>query len=218
MVRAVIFDFDGVLVHSEPAHLLATRATLAHLGVTFTDEEYYESYVAFADRRLLSQLPMDKGRPLSDEELEAVLSRKRVLFTEHLRAGRVRAFPGSLELVRACKERVPVALCTAAEHGTVDAVLAHMGIAGLFETVVAAEDVPVSKPDPAPYALAAKRLGIPPADCVAVEDTVGGATSALRAGCRVVAVGHTLPRERLALAHAFFATSLDVTVDDLLAA
>ncbi|MFO0833237.1 MAG: HAD family phosphatase [Phycisphaerales bacterium] len=218
MARAVIFDFDGVIVHSEPTHLLAVREVVEPLGVRLAQETYYERYVHLPDRELLRRLMADSGHEVGPRQLEHLLSAKHDAFEHHLQHGRqVHVYPGVLELIRACAARVPVGLCTAAQARTVRAVLGAVGGLSLFHAVTTADDVPRSKPDPLPYQRTAELLGIPAPECVAIEDTVGGLTSAKGAGCRALAVGHTLPKERLTLADRFVDRIADITVDALLA-
>jgi HAD superfamily hydrolase (TIGR01509 family) len=110
-------------------------------------------------------------------------------------AAEVRPRPGVLRLLAELRSAgVPAALVTASPRRVVDVVLRTLG-AEWFALTVAAEDTARSKPDPAPYLLAAVRLGVPAADCVVVEDSPVGLTAGLAAGCRVLAVPSTVPIE-----------------------
>jgi beta-phosphoglucomutase len=194
---AVLFDFDGVIVHSEGCHLRAIREVSATHGVTFTDEAYFREYVAFSDRDIFPALWRDSGREMHSELLADLIERKHALYEALVDQGAVAAFPGSVDLIRACAERVPIAICSAASRATIEASIHALGIATCFATIVSADDVAKSKPDPAPYRLAAERVGFPASRCVAIEDTVGGMRSALGAGCKVIAVCHTVDADRL---------------------
>jgi beta-phosphoglucomutase len=216
MARAVIFDFDGVIVHSEPTHLLAVREVLGPLGLSLSEQVYYAHYVHLPDRELLRRAARDQGIELSDAQLQDVLAQKHAAFARLNERGGVGVYPGVLELIRACQEQVPVALCTAAERATVRSVLSSIGASELFEIVTTANDVARSKPDPLPYARTCELLGLAPGSCVAIEDTAGGASSAKGAGCVVVAVGHTMPRERLTHADHFVERIADLTAERLL--
>lgn len=215
--RAVIFDFDGVIVHSEGSHLIAIREIAAVQGIHFTDETYFRDYVALSDRDLLPRVWQDAGRALAGAELQTLLAAKQARYEELVDQGAVVAFPGSVELIRACAAKVPIAICSAANRATINASIHALDIASCFTTIVSADDVTRSKPDPMPYSLAAKRLGFEPRECVAIEDTVGGMASALGAGCKVVAVCHTLPRARLGAATLVVEGTRDLTVERLLA-
>ncbi len=213
---AILFDFDGVIVHSEGCHLRAIREVATAHGVTFTDEAYFRDYVAFSDRDIFPALWRDSGRSLSASLLADLIERKHALYETLVEQGAVAAFPGSVELIRACAERVPIAICSAASRATIEASIHELGIASCFTTVVSADDVERSKPDPAPYRLAAQRVGFPPTECVAIEDTVGGMRSALGAGCKVIAVCHTMEGERLRDATLVVAGTKDLTVERVL--
>ncbi|HYM29139.1 MAG TPA: HAD family hydrolase, partial [Steroidobacteraceae bacterium] len=97
------------------------------------------------------------------------------------------ALPGARALIDALRaRRVPIALCTASYRRWVDAILPAAGLAGLFDAVSAADDAPATKPDPAPYLLAARMLGVAPERCIAIEDSANGLTSALASGACVI--------------------------------
>lgn len=214
--RAVIFDFDGVIVHSEGSHLVAIREVAAGQGVEFSDETYFKEYVALADRDLLPRLWQDAGKEISPGLLQTLLAAKQKRYEELVDQGAVVAFAGSVELIRACAERVPIAICSAASRATINASIDALGVGECFATIVSADDVARSKPDPMPYRVASERLGFEPGECVAIEDTVGGMSSALGAGCKVVAVCHTLPRERFGAATLVVAGTKDLSVEGLL--
>lgn len=228
MDRAIIFDFDGVIVHTEPLHLLACREVFAAWdggvrgvggvgGVHFSDEAYYTRYVAYADREVFPRIAADAGRTLHAHDLEALLEAKWQAFQRLVASHGPHPFPATLALIHdAARRAVPVALCTAAKRRDAHLVLSSLGVWDVFRVVVTADDVPRSKPDPAPYALAAQRLGLPAHACVAIEDTDGGIASARGAGCAVVGVAHTLPIERLARASRVVGSSAELTVDGLL--
>ncbi len=213
---AIIFDFDGVIVHSEGAHMLTIRELAATRGVTFTDDTYFREYVALSDRDIFPRLWKDNGRELTTAQLKEIILLKQARYEQMVDGGHVVAFPGSIDLIRACAAKLPVAICSAASRATIEASIHALDIARCFQTIVSADDVARSKPDPAPYALAAKRLGFEPGLCVAIEDTVGGMTSALHAGCKVAAVCHTVPRERLTAATLVVDGTIDLTVERLL--
>jgi HAD superfamily hydrolase (TIGR01509 family) len=123
------------------------------------------------------------GLPVS---LDDVIARYEPPLMARLRQPRA-ALPGARALVerlRGC--RVPVALCTASYRRWVDAILDGAGLTGMFDVLSTADMVEATKPDPAPYRLAAELLGLPPQVCVAIEDSVNGVTSALRAEMHVV--------------------------------
>lgn len=217
MAQAILFDFDGVIVHSEPLHLRALRAVMGEQGIAFSEQDYYAKYVAYSDRELIPIIAKDQGRAVEPAQLAAMLDAKWECLKQLLARDGLHAFPGTLRLIEAAgQHQVPIAVCSAAMRRDIEHVLGTLGVIERFATIVGADDVAVSKPDPAPYRLACERLGVDPSRCVAIEDTPGGIASALGAGCKVVGVAHTLEAERLHRATRVVASSSQLTLDDVL--
>jgi beta-phosphoglucomutase len=217
MIHAILFDFDGVIVHSEPLHLRALRAVVGEQGMGFTDQDYYSKYVAYSDRELIPIIARDNGRAVAPEQLAVMLDAKWDRLKQLLASEGLHAFPGTLRLIEAAGERrLPIAVCSAAMRRDIEHVLGMLGVLDRFAAIVGADDVAISKPDPAPYLLGCERLGVSPGMCVALEDTPGGIASALGAGCKVIGVAHTLPAERLHRATRVVASSSQLSLDELL--
>ena len=197
--RGVIFDFDGVLVDSEPLHVRAFQDVLAAYGRTLTDEEYYANYIVYSDREVLERL-LPPG-----EVLEAALEAK-VRRYQELMEGGVPVFQDSLALL-ARTDGWRVGLATGSIRREVERALQQHRIRDRFATIVTREDCERGKPDPEPFLRAARGLGLHPRQCVAIEDTPGGIQAAKAAGMACVAVTHSCPRASLADA--------DLVVDDL---
>jgi HAD superfamily hydrolase (TIGR01509 family) len=203
-MRAVIFDFDGVLVNSEPLHFQALRDALAGEGIAITQEEYLVEYVAYDDRGSIRIALERHARPVSPERVGALAARKAEAF-ERLMA-EIPFYPGARELVRELAAELPVAIASGARREEIERILAAGGVRELFCAVVGADDVSRTKPDPEPYRAAlaqiATRLpGLSPAECLAFEDTVQGIAAARGAGMKVVGVAQTYPAAKLGLAH-----------------
>jgi HAD superfamily hydrolase (TIGR01509 family) len=180
--RAVIFDMDGVLTDSEPAFHAAVNDILARYGA-YSPPEEYQRFIGMHTPAMWAEMLTLKG---IDAPLEEVLRDYEGPLLARLREPRP-PLPGARELIGELRRRgVPVGLCTASYMRWVDAVLAGAGLAGLFDAYSTADDAPAPKPDPAPYVLAARKLGYAPQECIAVEDSVNGLTSALRSGACVV--------------------------------
>jgi beta-phosphoglucomutase len=206
---AVLFDFDGVIVDSERLHYETMVEAMAGDGPAPTWEFYLEKLMGRDDRGAFAVMLERAGIEPTPEEIRRRIARKAVLFAKHAADGRVPAFPGAVELVRACAAAGPVGLCSGALRSDIEPVLAALGIADCFAEQVTTEDVPQSKPDPASYRLCVERLaarfpalGIVPAACVAIEDTTDGIASARGAGIPVVAVATNLPASALRAAGA----------------
>jgi beta-phosphoglucomutase len=203
-LRAAVFDFDGVIVDSEPLHFRALRDALLPEGIEITGEEYVRSYLAYDDREAIRRALQQHGVPADPEVMDRVEARKVDAFAERLHE--IPVFDGARELVRALAEEMPVAIASGARRDEIEAVLSSLGLRDAFRAIVAAEDAPRTKPDPAPYLEAARRLaegapGLAPAECVAFEDSMAGVDAALAAGMKVVGVAHSYPADELRAAH-----------------
>lgn len=210
-MRALIFDFDGVIVDSEPVHESTIRAACAPLGI----EVQHCCTIGLADEDALELIFREAGRELTREIQAALLQEKGRLVLEAFARGEARPFPGVLELIRTAAEEMPIAVCSAAFRREIDAVLRRLEIAPAFSVVVAMDDVARAKPDPAGYRLTAERLGMDPRDCVAIEDSPRGVTAACAAGMTAVGVLHTMPREAIAHAHHVVEHISELSVDSL---
>ncbi len=173
---------DGTLTDSEPAFHAAINEILARYGKHVPIENYgqfigMETPATWTRMIELHELPV---------ELEQVIKDYEPVLMERLRQPRP-ALPGARELVLTLRERgVPIALCTASYKRWVDAILPSAGLEGLFDVLSTCDMVTKTKPQPEPYLLAAEKLGVPPEECVAIEDSTNGLTSALGAGMHVV--------------------------------
>ena len=203
--EAVLFDFDGILVDSEPMHHRAFTEVLDPLGMGFTWGEYVETYMGFDDRDAFREAFRAKGIDLDDANLAKLVAAKSEAFLRGLRDG-VTAYPGAVSLVEFLRAAgLPLALCSGALRSDIDPVLAQLGVARCFDVIVSADDVRRSKPDPESYALAFARLSeryvtmlTVPGKSVAVEDTPAGIRSAKGAGLRVLAVTNSYGAGELA--------------------
>ncbi|MBX3391295.1 MAG: HAD family phosphatase [Phycisphaeraceae bacterium] len=214
-MMGVVFDFDGVIVDSEPIHQAALRRAANEVGLDFTHEEYLATYIGFDDRDVLRVLARDRGKALSHDENQRFHQAKRRHFMREVSEGRVRAFPGAVELIRAAAARGPIAVCSGARTHEIDPILEHLGVRSLMATVVSADDVAASKPAPDPYTLTARRLGQSPRALVAIEDTPAGIESALAAGYAVAAVEHSFTADDLTRANHVFPCIARVSIDAL---
>ncbi|HXK11555.1 MAG TPA: HAD family phosphatase [Vicinamibacteria bacterium] len=203
-LRAAVFDFDGVIVDSEPVHYRAMRDALLRERVEITEEDYLDVCLAFDDRVAIRNALEHKGERASPERIERVEARKVHLFSEMIPD--IPVFPGARDLVGELAAEVPLAIASGARHDEIEAILDGLGLRDAFQAIVGAEDAERTKPDPAPYLEAARRLagrtpGLAPAECLAFEDSMAGIDSALGAGMMVVGVAHSYPAERLRAAH-----------------
>jgi beta-phosphoglucomutase len=180
---AVIFDFDGVLVDSEPVHYQCWLEILSRHGVTLDWETYEAHCIGVSDRAMLQMLCQKASGPLDFEKLWSDYPSKKELFRERMMhadaiAREVR------KLIEDLRPKYKLAVVTSSGRREVEPILANAGILDKLDTVIYGEDVKNLKPAPDPYLLAVERLGISRA--IAIEDSQAGIASARAAGLEVI--------------------------------
>ena len=202
MIRAVVFDFDGVIANSEPLHLRAFQEVLAAERLPLSEREYYARYLGLDDAGLFRAISADRSRPFTEDAIRSLVERKFERMEALEREGSV-LFPGAADAIRRLAAGLPLAIASGALGPEIRRVLEREGLASSFQTIVSAEDTPASKPAPDPYALAVSRLAailaqpLLPSSCVAIEDSRWGLESARSAGLRTIAVTHSYPASDL---------------------
>jgi beta-phosphoglucomutase len=199
-LRAAVFDFDGVIVDSEPLHFRSLRDALQREDVLITREEYWDHLLAYDDRSSIRLAFERRGERPDPERVDRVQQAKVERFAALI--PEVPVFPGAREVIGALAAELPLAIASGARREEIEAILQGIGLRDAFREIVGAQDATATKPDPAPYLEAARRLGrtlsgLVPEDCVAFEDSAAGVMSALGAGMKVVGVAHTYPAEKL---------------------
>jgi len=206
-VRAVLWDLDGVLVDSAPFHFQAWRELLASLGRELSEADFRRTF-GLRNDTILSDLVGD----LPAAEVERLAARKEALF-RRAALGNIVPLPGALALLRLLRERgFKLALVSSTPHGNIDLILGSLGADAAFDVIVGEEDVTRGKPDPEGFLLAARRLGVPPEECVVIEDAPVGVEAAKRGGMRCVGVSRDRPRDALAKADLVVETLEDPAV------
>jgi beta-phosphoglucomutase len=219
MLRAVVFDFDGVIANSEPLHFRAFREVLGEVGLTLTEQEYYAHYLGYNDIGAFAAVLADRGVSESADGIADLVARKAVRM-EALERDCSVLFPGAAAVIQRLRSVCPLAIASGAIRAEIVRVLEREKLASAFTVLVASEDTSASKPAPDPYlravALLSKATGhtLDPCECVAVEDSRWGLESAKAAGLRTIAVTHTYPAESLSMAAEMVVPNLDaITVD-----
>jgi beta-phosphoglucomutase len=195
-VRAIVFDFDGVLADSEPLHLRSYQEIFAPHGVDLDTKTYCDRYLGFDDEGAFRHIIDDYGLMLGDEEIEMLLEEKSRRF-EALVSGANVLYPGAAACARALAAVWPVGVASGALRREIELMLRGAGLLDTFKFIVAAGETDRTKPAPDPYLRAAELHGVPAAACVAIEDSRWGLDSARSAGMRTIAITHTYPRAEL---------------------
>jgi len=189
IVRAVLFDFDGVIADTENVHVAAWQRTFAAMGWDEPDESCARAAEA-DDRVFLAEV--FARRKIDGGNVEGWARRKQDL-TVALLADSPRIYPGVAALVDGLRGKARLAVVSTTWRANIEAVLKAAGLLDAFEVLIGKEDVQAPKPDPEGYRLALSRLKLPANEAVALEDSPAGLAAARGAGLRVVAVGHRRP-------------------------
>ncbi len=184
---SIFFDFDGVLVDSEPVHCACWAEVLKPLGVTLEWECYRNSYIGIDDRDMLRMLAAATGPPRDWRELWAQYPRKRELFRSRM-LGAPPIPEAIADLLDSWNGRYRLAVVSSSSLYEIVPILEAGGLRRFFHTIVGGGDVTRQKPDPEPYLLASKRLGS--RRPLVLEDSAAGMASGRAAGFEVVAVRH----------------------------
>jgi beta-phosphoglucomutase len=214
-IRAVIFDMDGVLTDSEPLINAAAIAMFQEKGLQAQPTDFLP-FVGTGEDRYLGGVAEKYHFPL---DLPLAKKRTYEIYLE-LVPSKLEAFPGAQDLVRTCRQAgLRVAVASSADLIKIVANLRQIGLPiETWDAVVTAEDVGPKKPAPDIFLVAARKLGLPSAACVVVEDAINGVQAAKAAGMRCVAVAQTFPAERLAAADLVRSTIAQVRLSDLCSA
>lgn len=210
-MRAILFDFNGVLLDDEVAHFELFRRVLGELDLELTEAEYYADYVGFDDEAGFRTALERAGRPAEPALLARLGARKASYYREWVIERDYPFFPGALRFVRsAAREGLELGIVSGALRAEIDAALTHAGVGHLFKVVVAAEDVERTKPAPDGYLLGLRQLNerpplparlLHPHEVLAIEDTPAGLEAARAAGLRTLGLCHTYTREELEAHH-----------------
>ena len=212
MLRAVLFDFNGILVDDEPIHLEVLQRVLAEEGISLSAEEYFQRYLGFDDRACFMTALRQAGEEPAAPRLMRLIARKASYYQEKIRKSGYPFFPGAVELVEElAKAGRMLGIVTGALLEEVEGALRQAGLRDRFKVLVTTEDVSASKPDPEGYQRALEALNslpplparlIHPHEVLAVEDSPAGLAAASEIGLVTLGIAQTYPAGRLQQAHA----------------
>jgi HAD superfamily hydrolase (TIGR01509 family) len=183
MIKAVLFDFDGVVVQSEPLHMRTFLELLAPYGITVPEKRWYREFAGTGSRHIFEVLVKERGLGLDVDDLVA---KRKEAYEAHVRAGELKETPGVRDFISLLRKRGIRAAIVSGSHKTnVQAALDTLSLQGRFDIIVSGDDLPLRKPDPGPFLHAAGMLGIEPASCLVIEDSNSGCEAARRAGMKL---------------------------------
>src|SRR5689334_19230995 len=204
MIKAIFFDFNGVIIDDETIQMKAYQEVLRGHQIDLT-EEWYMSALGMDDRTFVKAMFERAKQPLTDPVLETVLSAKTDLHREMI--AELPLFPGVLTFLKACAREFSLGLVSMANKVEVGYVFERANLTPLFSVVVTAEDSSVCKPAPECYLAGLaklndrrqqeRKLPLLASECLAIEDSPPGIESARVAGMRTLGVTNTVPAEAL---------------------
>ncbi len=206
LLRAIIFDFDGVLVDSEPLIFKITVQMAAQEGWTMTEEDYFQNYLALDDRGIVEHLYRSHGRAVDTARRDELIAWKFRTYAEAIRDG-LPALPGAVEFVRRVAARFPLAIASGSLRSEVEHLLSKIGLRESFQLLVTSDDTERSKPDPEIFLKALAGLNRLPqfqgdplkaSECLVIEDAPAGVRAAHSAGMKCLALTHSRPADELA--------------------
>lgn len=192
-LRGILWDMDGVLIDTTQAHFEAWRTIAAGYGIQLDRERFLGSM----GMNNVGAIETLFGRPTNPQEVLEIGDKKEALFRQLL-VGRVKLLPGVPEWLQAFQLLgYTQAVATSAPWENIEALIAETGIRPYFQAIVSAYERP-GKPDPCVFLEAARQLGLPPQDCLVIEDSLVGVQAARRGGMNCLAVATSFPAEQLA--------------------
>jgi len=221
MLKAVIFDFDGVITDSEILHLRAFNRVLAQYGIEITTKDYYKEYLGLTDVDCFKLLIHQGLLEAEQQQIENLVKQKNLIFEEMAKTeGQI--IEGIRDFLQMLKENnVPMAICSGAVRAEIELILEQAQLRHFFAVIVSAEQVRKGKPHPEGFLLTLQELNINvtdpilPNQCIAIEDSHWGLEAAKAAEMHTVAVTNSYDADQLAMAERIVARLNELSIGDL---
>lgn len=204
MLKAVIFDFDGVITDSEILHFRTFNQITSKFGFEIDKKTYYQDFLGLSDNDVFTMLKQQKLLNDDAPSVEEMIRQKNLLF-EHLAKEEGCIIEGVRDFLNLLKQNnVPLAICSGALLTEIMLILEDARLVDIFETIVSADQVKKGKPAPDGFLMALKRLNakqdpqIKANECVVIEDAHWGLRAAIAAGMHRVAVTNSYDYDQLA--------------------
>jgi beta-phosphoglucomutase len=202
MLKAILFDFNGVIINDEPIHKELIDDILLGENLRPLAGEFEQFCLGRSDRACIKDILFQRGRYISDEYLDKLIETKSKAYQQRLeQLESLLIYPGLTDFLEQLKTKgLQIGLVTGALKSEVKLILDRANIAPYFKVIVAGDDIKTSKPLPDGYLLAVERfnrldfnLQLQPKNCVAIEDTPAGITAAKKAGMQVIGIANSYP-------------------------
>jgi beta-phosphoglucomutase len=201
-LKAVLFDFNGVIINDEPLHEKLIEQILVEENLRIKPGEFRKVCLGRSDRACLTDLLNDRGRVVSASYLDDLIARKAKYYQQQIEVlEKLPIYPGLSDLIFNLRAaHLKMAVVSGAIRAEIELVLQRIGLLQHFNTIISADDQIASKPKPDGYLLAVERLNqqyaglnLQPAECIVIEDTFAGIQAGKQAGMQVVGVANTYP-------------------------
>ena len=210
MIKAFIFDLDGVLTDTAEYHYLAWKRLAEEEGIVFTrsDNEKLRGVSRRASLKLIL-----KGREITEEKMQEMMDRKNGYYRDYIKTVSEKdLLPGALELLDRLKDKnYRLALASASKNAP--EVVERLGIAHNFEVIADGNSVEKTKPAPDLFLYVSEKMNLPPAECLVVEDAEAGVEAAKAAGMTTIGIG---PQERVGAADFVYPSVAEIRIEDFL--
>ena len=213
MIQAVLFDLDGVLVSTDEYHYRSWKKLSAEEGFNFFDHEFNHKFRGVARMECVEIITKASGKNYTPEQKQELADRKNRYFAESLASVTTEVLlPGALSVLHELRNR-GIKTAVASNSRNAITIIKQVRIDHLLDAVIDGHQIENSKPDPEVFLLASKKVGIPPAQCLVIEDAVAGIESARRAGMKALGIG---TKDRLPNADTVIPNLSAISVDELL--
>ncbi len=210
MIKAIIFDMDGTVVHTPPHDLSAWQEVLRDHGVDFSFEDLKRAYGRKAKEILKEKVP-----EITDEHIDATLKKRYELFHSSIKKKGLQPVSGFYIYINMLKKKYKVAIATGASLEKVKIVMQFIPLEKYFSTIITADDVENGKPNPDLFLKAAETLDVKPEECIVIEDANNGIDAAHRAGMKCIAITTTHARDELKNADKIIDSFDELKIEDL---
>ncbi len=223
MLKAIIFDFDGVIADAEPFHLKAFQLTLREEGINLSDKDYYDKYLALDDKTCLAMVLKDNSINFDRVLIDDLILRKSRYYDKLIRENLV-IFPGVVDFIKNAYGKYALAIGSGALRNEIEFILEYAGIRKQFDIIVSADDVENCKPNPEVFMKALQRINkhdstksrvIYTYECLVIEDSVAGIKAAHDAGMKCLAVTNSYSADKLSEADMIVRSLEEVKIEDI---
>ena len=193
MIKAIIFDFDGIIADTEPIHLEAFKIVLKDINIELNDKDYYNKYLAYDDKTLFKKIIEDNGRNPDKSMIKDLIDKKHILitglFTKH-----VTLFKGFEDFINLVQDRYILSIASGALKSEIEFILSKFNLLSFFQSIVAADEVENCKPHPEPFLKVLENLNsirddkIEASECLVFEDSIYGVEAGKAAGMKCIAI------------------------------